>query len=33
MPWGDGIVDTEDLEVFVKHWGQENLPENQEDSL
>jgi hypothetical protein len=23
MPWGDGIVDREDVEVLMKYWGQE----------
>ena len=23
MPWGDGIVDRQDLEVLMSHWGQE----------
>jgi len=27
MPWGDGVVDIEDLKVFIKHWEQENVPE------
>jgi len=22
MPWGDGVVDEADLEVFMEHWGQ-----------
>ena len=26
MPWGDGIVDIEDLKVFMEYWEQENLP-------
>ena len=28
MPWGDGIVDVEDLKVFIKYWEQENTPGN-----
>ena len=23
MPWGDGVVDEEDLEVLMSHWEQE----------
>ena len=26
--WGDGIVDIEDLKVFISYWEQENLPED-----
>ncbi len=25
MPWGDGVVDVEDLKVFIKYWGPENM--------
>ena len=28
MPWGDGVVDIEDLKVFIKYWEQENMPGN-----
>ena len=31
MPWGNGVVDMKDLEVFIKYWEQENMPENQEE--
>jgi hypothetical protein len=27
MPWGDGVVDVEDLIVFMIYWEQENMPE------
>jgi hypothetical protein len=30
MPWGDGVVDIEDLKVFIKYWEQENLEDYQE---
>jgi len=26
MPWGDGIVDAQDLEVLMSHWQEEVLP-------
>jgi len=26
MPWGDGVVDFEDLKVFIKYWEQDNMP-------
>jgi len=32
MPWGDGVVDIEDLKVFIKYWEQENMPENPQDN-
>ncbi len=25
LPWGDGVVDFEDLKVFIKYWERENL--------
>jgi len=25
--WGDGVVDIEDLKVFIEYWEQENMPE------
>jgi len=25
MPWGDGVVDIEDLKVFMAHWEKENM--------
>jgi len=28
MPWGDGVVDIEDLKVFIKYWEQENMSED-----
>jgi hypothetical protein len=31
MPWGDGVVDVEDLKVFITHWEEENMP-NPEDA-
>jgi hypothetical protein len=30
MPWGDGIVDIEDLKVFIEHWEAENLINSQD---
>jgi hypothetical protein len=24
MPWGDGVVDVEDLKVFIAEWEKEN---------
>jgi len=33
MPWGDGVVDIEDLKIFMVYWEQENIieiPENEE---
>lgn len=32
MPWGDGVVDVEDLIVFIKYWEQENMPEDPQDN-
>ena len=32
MPWGDGVVDIEDLKVFMKYWEQENMPGNPQDN-
>jgi hypothetical protein len=29
MPWGDGIVDIEDLKVFIEYWEQENMLQGQ----
>lgn len=29
MPWGDGVVDIEDLKVFMSYWEQENIPEEE----
>jgi len=29
--WGDGVVDMEDLKVFIKYWEQENMPEEPQD--
>ena len=26
MPWGDGVVDVEDLKVFIEYWEQSNRP-------
>jgi Tol biopolymer transport system component len=31
MPWGDGVVDIEDLKVFIKYWEQENIPQTTEN--
>jgi beta-lactamase regulating signal transducer with metallopeptidase domain len=31
MPYGDGIVDIKDLEVFMSYWEKENVPEVQEE--
>jgi hypothetical protein len=31
MPWGDGVVDMKDLEVFIEYWEQENMPEEPEE--
>ena len=31
MPWGDGVVDIEDLKVFIKYWEQENMPQETDD--
>ncbi|MHC4070526.1 MAG: hypothetical protein ACYSWW_06385 [Planctomycetota bacterium] len=33
MPWGDGVVDVEDLKVFIKYWEQENMPQETEEGL
>ena len=30
MPWGDGVVDIEDLKVFMSYWEQENMPKEPE---
>jgi len=27
MPWGDGVVDMQDLTVFIRYWEQENFPD------
>lgn len=32
LPWGDGIVDIEDLKIFIKHWEEANGFES-EDAL
>jgi Tol biopolymer transport system component len=32
MPWGDGVVNVEDLIVFMKYWEQENIPVNSQDN-
>jgi hypothetical protein len=32
-PFGDGIVDIKDLEVFMSYWEKENIPENPEEEL
>jgi len=32
MPWGDGVVDVEDLIVFMKYWEQENISVNPQDN-
>jgi hypothetical protein len=31
MPFGDGIVDIKDLEVFMSYWEKENMPEAPEE--
>jgi beta-lactamase regulating signal transducer with metallopeptidase domain len=31
MPYGDGIVDMKDLEVFMSYWEKENMPETLEE--
>ena len=31
MPWGDDIVDIEDLKVFMEYWEQENMPQEPEE--
>ena len=31
MPWGDGVVDIEDLTVFIEYWEQENMPQDSEE--
>jgi len=31
MPYGDGIVDMKDLEVFMSYWEKENMPEAPEE--
>lgn len=33
MPLGDGVVDMKDLEVFMRYWEQENIPEIPEGEL
>ena len=30
-PYGDGIVDIKDLEVFMSYWEKENIPEETEE--
>jgi Tol biopolymer transport system component len=30
MPWGDGVVDFEDLKVFIEYWESENLPNEEQ---
>jgi hypothetical protein len=30
MPWGDGVVDWKDVEVFIEYWEKENFPEPEE---
>jgi len=32
-PYGDGIVDIKDLEVFMSYWEQENIPEAPDEEL
>jgi len=32
-PYGDGIVDIKDMEVFMSYWEQENIPEAPEEEL
>jgi len=32
-PFGDGIVDFKDLEVFMSYWEKENIPEIPEEEL
>jgi len=32
-PYGDGIVDIKDLEVFMSYWEKENIPEEPEEGL
>ena len=31
MPWGDGVVDVEDLKVFIMHWEEENMVDSQDE--
>ena len=31
VPFGDGIVDIEDMVVFMSYWEKENIPEVQEE--
>jgi beta-lactamase regulating signal transducer with metallopeptidase domain len=33
MPYGDGVVDIKDLEVFMSYWEKENMPEAPEEEL
>jgi len=32
-PYGDGIVDIKDMEVFMSYWEKENMPESPEEEL
>ena len=32
-PYGDGVVDIKDLEVFMSYWEKENIPEVTEEEL
>ena len=32
-PFGDGIVDIKDLEVFMSYWEKENIPEIPEEEI
>jgi len=29
MPWGNGVVNIEDLKVFITHWEEENMPSSE----
>jgi Tol biopolymer transport system component len=31
MPWGDGVVDMNDLTVFIEYWEKENMPQEPKD--
>jgi len=33
LPYGDGVVDIKDLEVFMSYWEKENMPEAPEEEL
>jgi len=33
MPYGDGVVDIKDLEVFMSYWEKENMPDNPEEEI